>query len=66
MNGRKVYQYDLKGNFVKEHENGNSASFMICNRNENRTDIYKALKSKTNYCKGFLWTTTFYMKYPII
>ena len=61
----KIYQYDLNGNHIQEHKNGAEASWFICNKNENRTDVYKALKSKTNYCKGFLWTTTFYMKYPI-
>jgi hypothetical protein len=66
MKGKKVYQYNSKtGEFLNEYENGAQASFMVCGKNYKRTDVYKALKSKTNYCKGFLWTTTMHMKYPI-
>jgi len=61
----KIYQYNLSGNYIQEHENGAAASWFICDKNKNRTDVYKALKSKTNYCKGFLWTTICYMNYPI-
>jgi hypothetical protein len=58
---RKVYQYDLDGNFIKEYENISSASFFM---NEKTQSLYFCLSGKYNYSRGYFWTYNYYLKLP--
>jgi len=49
---KKVYQYDLEGNFIKEWA---SAREIYRNLNIHYKQISQAFKTTSKYCKGYLW-----------
>jgi hypothetical protein len=60
MYNTKIYKYDLDGNFVKEYESILDAVFQ--NNISYHSVLIKAINRKTNYCKGFLWSTSYKIK----
>lgn len=58
---RKVYQYDLEGNWVKEHENISAASFSA---NEKNASLYFCVVGKYNFSRGYFWTYEYHLKLP--
>jgi len=55
---RKVYQYDLNGNFVKEYDNINAASFLF------GKEVYFSVVNKHVHSGGYIWSYDYYIKYP--
>lgn len=55
ISGRKIYQYSLEGNFVKEWENITRASLFI---NVDKSTLQKVASKNVNngYCKGYYWS----------
>jgi len=51
-NAKKVYQYDLEGNFVKEWDSARSVERIL---NIPYKQISQSFKTQSKYCKGFLW-----------
>jgi hypothetical protein len=60
-NAKKVYEYDLNGNFKKEYENAMMASEEL---NINWANIYHCIYGMMNQCNKSIWTDTFYEKLP--
>jgi hypothetical protein len=58
---RKVYQYDLEGNWIKEHENISAASFSV---NEKDQSLYFCVIGRYNFSRGYFWTYEYYTKLP--
>jgi hypothetical protein len=58
---RKVYQYNLDGSFVTEHQNISAASFAM---NEKKQSLYFCLTGKYNYSRGYFWTYSYYLQLP--
>jgi hypothetical protein len=58
---RKVYQYDLEGNWIKEHENISAASFSI---NEKDQSLYFCVTGRYNFSRGYFWTYDYHLKLP--
>ncbi len=56
---RKVYQYDLDGNFVAEYENISAASFFM---KEKAQSLYFCLNGKYNFSRGFFWSFNYHIK----
>lgn len=62
IDGKKVYQYDLEGNYVCEFKNAVVAGFVLgCH---NGANIYQACIGNQKTYKGFIWTNTYYIKIP--
>ncbi len=53
--GTKIYQYNLKGNFIREWINITQAAKSINTCKSNLSKIIKT-NSNGNFCKGFYWT----------
>jgi Fic family protein len=53
---KKVYQYDLEWNLIREYDSVTEASDIL---DVNRASICKAIKGiKNKTCKGFYWSYT--------
>ena len=55
-NSKEVFQYDLEGNFLKKW---NSARNINRELNISYKQISQSFKTKSKYCKGFLWYNEF-------
>lgn len=58
---KKVYEYDLNGNFKKEYENATIASEEL---KINYANIYHCIYGMMNQCNKSIWTDSFYEKLP--
>jgi hypothetical protein len=59
---KKVYQYDIEGNFVAEYENISAASFFM---KEKKQSLYFCLTGKYSHSRGYFWSYIFHLKLPI-
>lgn len=59
----KIYQYDLKGNFVAEYNNVLEATYKL---KLNTGNIYSSLKGNKKYTTvaNSYWSKKYYTKYP--
>jgi hypothetical protein len=57
----KVYQYDLKGNFINEYPSQQAASDL---NNVPFSYISDHIKGKFSFCKGHIYTKKYYIKLP--
>lgn len=58
----KVYQYSIDGKFMNEFENVIAAGFELKIKH---SSISTHLLNRARYCHGFLFSRTYYLKYPI-
>ena len=56
---KKVYQYDLEGNFIKEFSSATEASKEI--KTSSNSKICACARGERKSCKGYLWS---YVKHP--
>lgn len=59
--GKKVYQYDLQGNFIKEYQHAMEAAFML---KINYSNIYLSIYGIMRHCNKSIWTDKYYIKLP--
>jgi hypothetical protein len=60
--GKKIYQYDLEGNFIKEWANITQASKSINVCKSNLSKIIK-FNLNNNFCRDFFWTNVYVDKF---
>jgi hypothetical protein len=59
--GKKVYQYDLKGNFINEYQHAMEAAFKL---KISYTNIYLSIYGIILQCNKSIWTDKYYIKLP--
>lgn len=60
---KKVYQYDIEGNFLNEYKNSLEASYLISG-DDHRRKISICYKQNFFFSSGFIWSSIYYMKIP--
>lgn len=63
---KKVFQYSLDGNFIKEWESGIDAARELFGNYKISANIYANIEGKRNVCKGFIWTNIKYDKIEVL
>lgn len=57
----KIYKYDLNGNFIKEYESAEAASFLD---NISSSFLLDHLKGKWSFCHNHIYSKKYYIKLP--
>jgi len=55
----KIYQYDLKGNFISEYNNASHASFIT---NVPHQNILRCTRNEMSQAGNYIWSRTFEIK----
>jgi hypothetical protein len=61
MDSIKVHQYNIDGTYIRQYNNVSEAAYF---NGTTHTKILNALKRKSKYCNGFLWSTEFELSLP--
>jgi len=59
--GKKVYQYDLNGDFIAEYQHAIEAAHTL---GINYTNIYLSIYGIMRQCNNTIWTDKYYIKLP--